>query len=62
MKELITRLNEMENILRLIAEGYFFDCWDDRWIQIVNPDHDPTNGSNPYIVFDLWDGDEDELG
>ena len=42
-----------DQVLKLIAEGYYSSSYQDRYILIVNPDFDPTNGSDLFIVYDI---------
>lgn len=39
--------------LRLIADGYFVDVQDDRFVRCGNPHYEPDNGQDPYIVYDV---------
>ncbi len=41
-------------ILQLIAEGYKAEGLDDRYVRIENPDYEPDNGTDPYLVFDTF--------
>ena len=43
---------DADEILRLIAEGYFYRCEGDRYIVLSNPDFEEDNGLHPLIVWD----------
>ncbi len=48
-----------DDILKMIAEGYYDGCIEDRYIVVKNPDYnDPWD--DPFIVWDTWKGKEDE--
>lgn len=42
-----------QDILQLIAEGYYRRCQEDRYILLDNPDFREDSGSNPLIVWDI---------
>lgn len=52
----VTELARMKSALKLIAEGYLVQVRDDRYVVIENPDFQPDNGSDPFIVIDTKDG------
>ncbi len=43
-------------ILKLIAEGYYRRCEHDRYIILDSPDFKPDDGSSPLIVWDIEKG------
>lgn len=55
-------LDLSRRFLRMIAEGYRVDVFDDRYIRVENPDYRPDDGSEPYFVLDteLLDPPEDD--
>lgn len=50
-------------ILNLIAEGYFAEAIDDRYVLIHNPKYqDGTidgESEDPYITWDTWEDNDD---
>lgn len=46
-------------ILKLIAEGYFWRCEEDRYIICENPEGDKP-WEDPYICYDIYEGQEDD--
>lgn len=55
-RDAVTELDRMKSALKLIAEGYFVQVKDDRYVVIENPDFQPDDGSDPFIVIDTKDG------
>jgi len=53
--------NDEKKILKLIAEGYFERCENDRFIFCANPDFRPDDGSDEFVVYDIgvWVFEED---
>jgi hypothetical protein len=51
---------KLRKALFAIAEGYFAEGIDDRFISVENPDCNP-DGGDPYIIIDLYEvfGDEE---
>lgn len=47
------RVAELTAILNLIADGYFLEVKDGRFIILGNPYYEPDNGQDPKIVFDV---------
>lgn len=54
-------------ILQLIAEGYLDEIFYnhenmpfDRYVRVVNPKYRPDDGSDPYIVYDIYEGEGEE--
>ncbi len=46
---------EAMNALQYIAEGYAIEVREDRYIAVENPDFEEGDGSNPYLVIDVWE-------
>jgi hypothetical protein len=55
-------MNEEKKILKLIAEGYFDRCENDRFIFCNNPSFRPDDGSDEFVVYDIggWVFEEDD--
>ncbi len=43
-----------EKMLKLIAQGYFFNAEYDRFVICTNPDYKEDDGSSPHIVYDTY--------
>lgn len=43
---------DRDRVLELIAEGHFNRVVDHRYIVINNPEYNPIDGSDPFIVYD----------
>lgn len=49
-----------DQILNLIAEGWYIRSEDDRYIICENPNYQPDDGSNPHVVYDIHEGKDIE--
>lgn len=46
--------HNIARVLRAIAEGYPTQGCEDRYIIVENPDYDPTHGSDPNLMLDIY--------
>lgn len=52
-------LAKLRDHMKLIAQGYLSEVRDDRYIVIENPEFQPDDGTNPFVVIDVMAGASD---